>query len=191
MTNLLNVLKIMETETTGVKNDVINFLLAQAQDSEDAQGIIDNIVTHGCESGMVNHLIYYTDTVAYFEEHESEIMEMLEMHGIVDVESWDGLQELSNIFPLLETPDDRHENAENEIMEKAEEETPELYSDDWDEMDEDEQMEAIQEYASNIMMYESNPMELNRQDKNYLAWTIFEYEAANLENELSEMELIK
>ena len=191
MTNLLNVLKTMETETTGVKNDVINFLLAQAQDSEDAQGIIDNIVTHGCESGMVNHLIYYTDTVAYFEEHESEIMEMLEMHGIVDVESWDGLQELSNIFPLLETPDDRHENAENEIMEKAEEETPELYSDDWDEMDEDEQMEAIQEYASNIMMYESNPMELNRQDKNYLAWAIFEYEAANLENELSEMELIK
>ena len=191
MTNLLNVLKTMETETAGVKNDVINFLLAQSQDSEDAKGILENVLTHGCESGMVNHLIYYTDTVAYFEEHESEIMEMLEMHGIVDVESWDGLQELSNIFPLLETPDDRHENAENEIMEKAEEKTPELYSDDWDEMDEDEQMEAIQEYASNIMMYESNPMELNRQDKNYLAWAIFEYEAANLEYELSEMELIK
>ena len=63
MTNLLNVLKTMETESTGVKNDVINFLLAQSQDSEDAEGIIDNIVTHGCESGMVNHLIYYKDTV--------------------------------------------------------------------------------------------------------------------------------
>ena len=191
MTNLLNVLETMETETTGVKNDVINFLLAQAQDSEDAQGIIDNIVTHGCESGMVNHLIYYTDTVAYFEEHESEIMEMLEMHGIVDVESWDGLQELSNIFPLLETPDERHEYAENWIMEKAEEETPELYSDDWDEMDEDEQMDAIQEYASNIIMYDNDPMELNTQDKNYLAWAIFEHNANVLLDELDEMELIK
>ena len=190
MTNLLNVLKTMETETTGVKNDVINFLLAQAEDSEDAQGILDNIVTHGCQSGMVNHLIYYTDTVAYFEEHESEIMEMLEMHGIVDVESWDGIQELSEMFPV-DSADDRHQEAEEEVMEKAMNETPEAYGDDWDEMDEDEQMEAIQEYASNIMMYESNPMELNRQDKNYLAWAIFEYEAANLENELLEMGFVE
>lgn len=191
MTNLLNVLKTMETETTGVKNDVINFLLAQAEDSEDAQGMLENIVNYGCGSGMVNHLIYYTDTVKYFEDHESEIMEMLENFGIEDVESWDGLQELSDMFPLLETADERHENAENEIMEKAEEETPELYGDDWDEMDEDEQMEAIQEYASNIMMYESNPMELNRQDKNYLAWAIFEYEAVNLVNELLEMGFVE
>ena len=191
MTNLLNVLKTMETETTGVKNDVINFLLAQAQDSEDAQGIIDNIVTHGCESGMVNHLTYYTETVAYYEKHKSEIMEMLEQLGIEDVESWDGLQELSDIFPQLDSADTRHQEAEEEIMEKAENETPELYSDDWDEMDEDEQMEAIQEYASNIMMYESNPMELNRQDKNYLAWAIFEYNANVLFDELDEMELIK
>lgn len=191
MTNLLNVLKTMETETTGVKNDVINFLLAQAQDSEDAQGILENVLTHGCQSGMVNHLIYYTETVAYYEKHKSEIMEMLEQLGIEDVESWDGLQELSDIFPQLDSADTRHQEAEEEIMEKAENETPEVYGDEWDEMDEEEQMEAIQEYASNIMMYESNPMELNRQDKNYLAWAIFEYEAANLENELSEMELIK
>ena len=187
MTNLLNVLKTMETETTGVKNDVINYLLSQSQDSEDAQGILDNILMHGCQSGMVNHLIYYTDTVAYFEEHESEIMEMLEMHGIVDVESWDGLQELSEMFPQLDSADDRHEYAENWIMEKAEEETPEAYGDEWEEMDEDEQTEAIQEYASNIMMYDNDPMELTDYDKNCLAWAIFEYEAANLENELLEM----
>ena len=191
MTNLLNTLKTMENETTGVKNDVINFLLAQAQDSEDAQGILENVLTHGCESGMVNHLTYYTDTVKYFEKHEIEIMEMLKQLGIEDVESWDGMDELSIIFPQLDSADDRNEYAENWKMEKAEEETPEVYGDDWDEMDEDEQMDAIQEYASNIVMYDNNPMELNKQDKNYLAWAIFEYEAANLENELSEMELIK
>lgn len=191
MTNLLNVLKTMETETTGVKNDVINYLLSQAQDSEDAEGILDNILKHGCESGMVNHLIYYKDTVAYFEDHESEIMEMLEQLGIEDVESWDGLQELSDLFPRLETPDDRHENAEEEIMEKAEEETPELYGDDWDDMDEEEQIEAIQEYAENITMYDNSPLELNTQDKNYLAWAIFEYNASVLFDELEEMGLIK
>lgn len=191
MTNLLNTLQSMENETTGVKNDVINYLLENSNNSEDLQTHLEDINNYGCESGQVNHLIYYTDTVAYFEEHEEEIMEMLEQLGIEDVESWDGLQGLSDMFPQLETPDDRHENSENEIMEKAEEETPELFGDDWDEMDEDEQMEAIQEYASNIMMYDNDPMELNTQDKNYLAWAIFEHNANVLFDELDEMELIK
>ena len=191
MTNLLNVLKTMETETTGVKNDVINFLLAQAEDSEDAQGILDNIVTHGCQSGMVNHLIYYTDTVAYYEEHESEIMEILEMNGIVDVESWDGINKLSTEFPQLDSAEDRLEEAEEEIMEKAEEEALDYYGSDWEEMDEDEQTEVIQEYANNIIMNDSDIMELTDYDKNCLAWAIFEYEAVNLENELLEMGLVQ
>ena len=191
MTNLLNELKTMQNETTGVKNDVINYLLEYNNNSEDLQGHLENINDYGCASGQVNHLIYYADTVAYFEEHENEIMEMLEQLGIEDVESWNGIQELSDMFPQLDSADDRHENAENEIMEKAEEETPELYGDEWDEMDEDEQMDAIQEYASNIMMYDNNPYELNRQDKNYLAWEIFEYNASVLFDELNEMELIK
>lgn len=191
MTSILNTLKTMETETTGVKNDVINYLLDNSDNNEDLQTHLEDINNYGCESGQVNHLIYYTDTVKYFEDYESEIMEMLEQLGIEDVESWDGLQELSDMFPQLETPDDRHENSENEIMEKAEEETPELFGDDWDEMDEDEQMEAIQEYASNIMMYDNNPLELNTQDKNYLAWAIFEYNASVLFDELEEMGLIE
>ena len=41
------------------------------------------------------------------------------------------------------------------------------------------------------MMYDNDPMELNTQDKNYLAWAIFEYEASVLFDELNEMELIK
>lgn len=187
MTNLLNVLKTMETETAGVKNDVINFLLNNSDNSEDLQALLEDINNYGCQSGMVNHLIYYKDTVKYFEDHESEIMEMLAQLGIIDVESWDGLQELSDLFPQLDSADDRHEYAENWIMEKAEEETPNAYGDEWDEMDEDEQMDAIQEYASTIMMYDNDPMELNTQDKNFLAWAIFEYEAANLENELSDL----
>lgn len=190
MTNLLNVLKTMETETTGVKNDVINYLLDNSDNYEDLKTHLEDLNNYGCESGQVNHLIYYTDTVAYFEEHEEEIMEMLEDLGIEDVESWDGLQELSEIFPRLETPDERHLNAEEEIMEKAEEEVPELYGNDWEEMEEEEQMEAIQEYAGNVMMYDNNPMELNRQDKNYLAWAIFEYNASVLLDELEEMSLI-
>ena len=191
MTNLLNTLQTMQNETTGVKNDIINYLLDNSDNSEDLQTHLEDINNYGCESGQVNHLIYYTDTVAYYEEHESEIMEMLEQLGIEDVESWDGLEELSYLFPRLETPDERHENAENEIMAKAHNETPELYEDDWDEMEEDEKEDAINDYAENIAMYEVDPMELNNQDKNYLAWAIFEYNASVLFDELDKMELIK
>ena len=191
MTNLLNVLETMETETTGVKNDVINYLLDNSDNSEDLQTHLEDINNYGCESGQVNHLIYYTDTVAYYEEHENEIMEMLEELGIEDVESWDGLQELSDIFPQLDDADTRHIKAEEEVLEIAINEAPSAYGDEWDEMDEDEQTDAIQEYASNIIMYDNDPMELNTQDKNYLAWAIFEYNASVLFDELSEMELIK
>ena len=188
MTNLLNVLKTMETETTGVKNDVINFLLAQSQDSEDAEGILDNILTHGCQ---VNHLIYYKDTVKYFEDHENEIIEMLEIYGIENVESWEGIQELSDMFPQLDSADTRHQEAEEEVREKAEGNVIDYYGADWYSMDDVEQEDAITLEMESICMYENNPMELNTQDKNYLAWAIFEYEAVNLENELSEMELIE
>lgn len=186
MTNLLNVLKEMETESTGVKNDVINYLLEDVENYS-PQDKLQDLLSYGCGSGMVNHLIYYTDTVAYFEEHESEIMEMLEQSGITDVESWDGLQELSDMFPQLDDAETRHQEAEEKIREYAEEEVSEYYGDDWDEMDEDEQTDAINEYTSNIMMYEIDPMELTDYDKNYLAWVIFEYEAVNLDDELSEM----
>lgn len=190
MTKLTNVLETMETETTGVKNDVINWLLEDVEEYS-PQAKLQDLLLNGCQSGMVNHLIYYKDTVAYFEDNESEIREFVtDISGIVEIESWDGIDELSDMFPQLDDADTRHIEAEEEVMEKAINETPEAYGDDWDEMDDDEQTDAIQDYASSICMYENDPMELTDIDKNYLAWAIFEYEAVNLENELLEMEVL-
>ena len=190
MTNLLNVLKTMETETTGVKNDVINFLLEDIENYS-PQDKLQDLLLNGCGSGMVNHLIYYTDTVKYFEDYESEIMEMLEMYGIEDVESWDGIQILSDFIPNLDDADtrymDAHENATRDaIIEMERCHT----SEELDEMTDDEKEELLSDYFEDELMY-INPLELNDQDKNYLAWAIFEYEAVNLENELNEMGLIK
>lgn len=183
MTNLLNVLKTMETESTGVKNDVINYLLNLSQDSEDAEGILDNIVIHGCESGMVNHLIYYKDTVAYFEEHENEIMEMLEELGIEDVETYEGIEQLVDIFPSLDILDYRFDNLQTRVDEEIEEN---YTIEELEEMTEYERDEIETEILNDL-----NPYELNRQDKNYLAWAIFEYNASVLFDELEEMGLIE
>ena len=185
MTNLLNVLKTMETETAGVKNDVINFLLAQSQDSEDAKGILENVLTHGCESGMVNHLIYYKDTVAYYEEHEEEIKDLVtEVYGIDFIEGSDFINQLSDLFPVndFETRMNDHD-----IYEKA----MEIVEDNND-ITGDELIKDYNCYEEEIFneRYEL-ATELNMQDKNYLAWAIFEYNASVLSDELDKMELIK
>ena len=182
VTNEQKALQMIKDETVkdSVKYEVIEWVESRIEDYNNIEDIFNDLLTGGCESGIVTNLIYYDDTVKYFEKHEDEIIEMLEQLGIENVESWDGLQELSNIFPQLDDADTRHIEAEEEVREKAEEETPEAYGDDWDNMDEDEKIDAINEYASNIMMYENNPMELNNQDKNYLAWASFEHEASLL-----------
>ena len=43
------------------------------------QEAIDELMAHGCQSGIVSSLIYYIDTTKFFEDHKAEISEML--HG--------------------------------------------------------------------------------------------------------------
>lgn len=37
-----------------------------------------DIAEYGCDSGVATHHIYYRDTIKFFDEHEDEIMMMLE-----------------------------------------------------------------------------------------------------------------
>ena len=41
------------------------------------QEAIDELMTHGCQSGTVSGLIYYADTTKFFEDHKGEINELL------------------------------------------------------------------------------------------------------------------
>ena len=34
---------------------------------------VEDLLQHGCQSGMVSDLIYYSDTVAFYKEHRREI----------------------------------------------------------------------------------------------------------------------
>ena len=42
-----------------------------------SQGTIKEVVQNGCVSGVVQDLIYYDDTVAFNDQHEDEIWDML------------------------------------------------------------------------------------------------------------------
>lgn len=41
------------------------------------EGALKDLFYGGCQSGMVGHLIYYTDTVKFFKKHRREINELL------------------------------------------------------------------------------------------------------------------
>ena len=42
------------------------------------QEAIDELLQHGCQSGIVNNLIYYKDTTDFFEKHRKEILNLLQ-----------------------------------------------------------------------------------------------------------------
>lgn len=46
-----------------------------------------DLFQHGCISGMVGSLIYYTDTHAYFDKHYDEIQDLMCEHD------WDGIKD--------------------------------------------------------------------------------------------------
>ena len=64
MKNLTNVLKNMEKETIGVKNDVITFLLEDVENYS-PQDKLKDLLSNCCESEQLNHLTYDWDTFEY------------------------------------------------------------------------------------------------------------------------------
>ena len=63
---------------TPLREDAAAWLLYKGCDYERGVfGAADDLSYGGCQSGIVRHLIYYTDTVAFFKRHRKEIEKML------------------------------------------------------------------------------------------------------------------
>ena len=71
-----NKLQAIKTETTNkLKLSVIDSILDHGEN--EIKGYIEDVLNHGCESGIVGELIYYSDTVKFYEEFKTEIKTML------------------------------------------------------------------------------------------------------------------
>lgn len=68
----------MSTKSTGIRLAVINSILEKGDTDEELINYIDDVLLHGCKSGIVTELIYYTDTKSFFKEHCEDIFEILE-----------------------------------------------------------------------------------------------------------------
>lgn len=76
MTNLINKLEEMKSEESNkLTIRVIESLIDQGE--ENVKSYIEDLMQHGCVSGMVGELIYYSDTLKFYEDYKQEIKSML------------------------------------------------------------------------------------------------------------------
>lgn len=58
-----------------LKNEVMEMLESMAVDSS-LEAVINEVLEHGCVSGVVGNLIYYYQTEEFFNRHKDEINEL-------------------------------------------------------------------------------------------------------------------
>ena len=92
MNNLLN--SMLENTMEGtLKHEVVEIIMDQVDglENEEILSTVEEIVTYGCQSGVVSALITYSDTEAFFDRHANEIFELVEdtkQEGIIDMNNF-------------------------------------------------------------------------------------------------------
>ena len=93
MLNLLN--SMLENTMEGtLKHEVVEIILNEIEGIEDDEilSTVEEIVTYGCQSGIVTALITYSDTEAFFDRHANEIFELVEdmrQEGIINMNNFE------------------------------------------------------------------------------------------------------
>ena len=94
MKNLLN--SIVENTMEGtLKHEVAEIIMDQVEELDNDNEVLEivgEIVTHGCQSGIVSALITYSDTESFFDRHANEIFELVEdmrQDGMIDMNSFE------------------------------------------------------------------------------------------------------
>ena len=180
VTNEQKALQMIKNETIEgtIEYEVIEWIESAMDGYNNIEDIFNDLFTGGCESGIVTDLIYYDDTLNFYNKHKYEIEIFIdEILEIEDVETLEGIQELVRYFPDLDDEDVRIFDGQDKIIDKAMDDLKDDYNLDEFSTEEIEQMEddyiRSESEATNLF-------ELNNQDKNMLAWASFEHEASLL-----------
>ena len=81
---LANVKELKRNSTSPPTKRVYNYVIDRWRDYNDKKYIFTDVLYHGCQSGIVGELIYYTDTVKFYKQYRQEINALLydTMNGI-------------------------------------------------------------------------------------------------------------
>jgi len=84
----IEVISLKRLGTTPLKEDVIRIMLDHSYFDEDGESVLTKNIKmwlkdlneNGCVSGMISELVYYSDTLAFYDKHKDEINEILKVH---------------------------------------------------------------------------------------------------------------
>lgn len=80
MTLVKSELKALKAEGSKLTKKVISVLLDQGT-TEEIEDYMKGVLQHGCVSGWVTELIYYNDTVEFFNKYKKDIVNLLKEVG--------------------------------------------------------------------------------------------------------------
>ena len=72
---------------------VCDYVIDEWSSYDDKKHIFTDVLYHGCQSGMVGFLIWYSDTTAFYKKYKEEINELL-----YDVQASTGLYGMKDLF---------------------------------------------------------------------------------------------
>ena len=65
-----------------LEKHVQKWIVQQAADHSDGvNGVMKDLMYGGCQSGFVTHLVYYTDTVKFYNKYKDEISKLIAEYG--------------------------------------------------------------------------------------------------------------
>ena len=72
-----NITNLKRATSSRLKKDVLEYIINRWNDYNDKADIFRDVLEYGCQSGVVNYLIYYSDTISYYENYKEEIVILL------------------------------------------------------------------------------------------------------------------
>ena len=72
-----NISKIKKESSNKLTKKVCTYVLDKWNDYDNKTSIFTDVLYHGCVSGIVGELIYYSDTIAFYNKYRNEINELL------------------------------------------------------------------------------------------------------------------
>ena len=105
---------IKKKTTSRLKRRVINDLLGNGLNTGDLFKHMEDIIQYGCQSGCVSSLIYYSDTVKFFNNYRREILEYVNEY--IDMCSEDEILQLDKGDVIINKNQTRFSNEEKNFL---------------------------------------------------------------------------
>lgn len=90
---LTNVKSIKRESDNPLTKYVCNYIVNEWHDYDDKTNIFKDVLYHGCQSGIVGALIWYSQTTAFYKKYREQINELLSETMIGT-----GIYNLSDLF---------------------------------------------------------------------------------------------